>query len=247
VKRPRRLPSESDKEGGSGKRGKRGGRAQPAGSPPRDNEASSFAPILRDFISRVPGGVGAVLVDVDGEAVDYAGRVDTYDLKLAGAHWQIVLRELVDISGRFSLGMSRALAVRAERRSFLVHALPDGYALVLLLGRRAGFTAAARAFAVCERALATEAGWPIAGHSGRWFALHVIATRAGRPSRIREGTAEQRVEALGRLAGLAPREAGWRVRLEQGAELTLVREPGGHWYADEPVAPLFTPPDESDA
>ena len=46
---------------------------------------------------------------------------------------------------------------------------------------------------------------------------------------------------LGRLAPLGPRERGWRVRLENGAEVTLVREPGGHWYADEALESLFTP------
>jgi hypothetical protein len=195
---------------------------------------------LLDFVARVPGAVGAVLVDTDGEAVDYAGRRDPFDLKLAGAHWQIVLRELLSLPSLRPLGTPRAVAVRGERRSFIVHALPDGYALVLLLGRRAGFAAATRAFEVCERALALEAGWPLMGRSS-WFALQVVANRTGRPTRVQDGTAEHRVEIVGRVAGLARREEGWRVRLQQGPELTLVREPGGHWYADEPLAALFPP------
>jgi predicted regulator of Ras-like GTPase activity (Roadblock/LC7/MglB family) len=198
---------------------------------------------LSDFIARVPGASGAVLVDFDGEAVDYAGRVDPFDLKLSGAHWQIILRQLVALSKKVNLGGPRALAVRGSHRSFIAHTLPDGYALVLVLGRRAGFTAATRAFAVCERALANEAGWPspTAARSATWFALHVVANGAGRPARIREGTEEYRLEVVGRVTGLAPRESGWRVRLQHGAELTLVREPGGHWYSDEHVRSLFPP------
>jgi hypothetical protein len=222
----------------SGRRPRSRARAAPAHS--RDNEASSFTPILFDFMARVPGAVGVVLVDIDGEAVDYAGRRDPFDLKLAGAHWQIVLRDLLALTALRQLGTPQALLVRGERRSFIVHALPDGYALVLLLGRRAGFTAATRAFEVCERALATEAGWPVVGRS-RWFALHVVANRSGRPTRVRDGEAEYKVEIVGRVAGLARREEGWRVRLQQGPELTLVREPGAHWYADEPLAALFPP------
>jgi predicted regulator of Ras-like GTPase activity (Roadblock/LC7/MglB family) len=217
-------------------------RARATAPPARDNDASSFSPILQDFIGRVPGAIGAVLVDRDGEAVDYAGRVDTYDLKLSGAHWQIVLKETCALTDRSGLGVPRALAIRGERRSFIVHALPDDYALVLLLGRRAGFTAAARAFAVCERSLAVEAGWRILVRSPTWFAANVAEGRTGRPMRLREGGHELGVEVLGRLAGLAPRERGWRVRLEQGAELTLVREPGGHWYSDEPIGAFSAKP-----
>jgi hypothetical protein len=206
----------------------------------RDTEASAFSPILLDFISRVPGALGAVLVDRDGEAVDYAGRGDPYDLKLSAAHWQIVLRELVALAALRDLGTARSLSFRGERRSTIAHVLPDGYVLVLLLGRRAGFTPSTRALAVCERALATEAGWPLLARSPTWFPANVLATRAGRPGRVRDAGRDHSLEVLGRVGALAPREAGWRVRLENGAELMLVREPGGHWYADEPIAALFT-------
>jgi hypothetical protein len=189
----------------------------------------------------VPGAFGAVLVDRDGEAVDYAGRADPYDLKLAGAHWQIVLRELRALAEAHprAVGTPRSIVVRGGRRSFIAHALPDDYALILLLSRRAGFSAATCAFAVCERALAAEAGWRPDALSPPWFALQVVAGRGGRPARIREGIDEYPIEVLGKVTGLASHEEAWRVRLEHGAELTLAREPGGHWYADE--APGFVP------
>ena len=211
-------------------------RRRPARAPgTRENDASSFSPILLDFIARVPGAVGAVLVDVDGEAVDYAGKMDAFDLKLAGAHWQIILRDLHDVLLRRGAGSPLSLAVRGERRSFISHPLPDGYTLVLVLGRRAGFAPSTRAFAVCERALSEEAGWPRPKGATLWFSATVAENRSARPTRIAVGAMEQKLEIVGRVAGLAPRERGWRVRLQEGAELTLVREPGGFWYADEPV------------
>jgi hypothetical protein len=48
------------------------------------------------------------------------------------------------------------------------------------------------------------------------------------------GATWQRIEVLGRVMGLG-RELGYRCRLRSGAELTLVREPAGTWYADELV------------
>jgi predicted regulator of Ras-like GTPase activity (Roadblock/LC7/MglB family) len=217
-------------------------RASVKGAPaPRDTDASAFARILAELVARIPGAQGAVLVDGEGEAVDYAGRLDPFDLKLAGAHWQLILS---DLRGRLELpvlGKPRSVVVRGVSRSFIVHPLPDGYVLVLVLGRRAGFTAGTRAFAVCTRALALEAGWSGSIAIAAWFSVEVESKRAGAPARLRHGSLRKELEILGRLAPLGPRERGWRVRLENGAEVTLVREPGNHWYADEALDSLFTP------
>ena len=40
------------------------------------------------------------------------------------------------------------------------------------------------------------------------------------------------VQVIGRVAGLLRGERGYRVRTEDGAEMTLVRERLGRWYAD---------------
>jgi predicted regulator of Ras-like GTPase activity (Roadblock/LC7/MglB family) len=206
---------------------------------PRDTDPSAFARILEDLVTRIPGAQGAVLVDGEGEAVDYAGRLEPFGLKLAGAHWQLILN---DLRGRLDLlGTPRSVVVRGVSRSFIVHPLPDGYVLVLVLGRRAGFTVGTRAFAVCTRALALEARWSGSVAIAAWFSVEVESKRAGLPTRLRHGTLRKELEILGRLAPVGPRERGWRVRLENGAEVTLVREPGNHWYADEALESLFTP------
>jgi hypothetical protein len=40
---------------------------------------------------------------------------------------------------------------------------------------------------------------------------------------------------MGAVMGLGPREKGFRVRLPSGAEMMLVRERLGQWFADEHV------------
>jgi hypothetical protein len=110
---------------------------------------------------------------------------------------------------------------------------------VLVLSRRAGFTAStSRAFDVCDRALAREAGWRSL-RAAPWFPMDIAVGRSGRPVRVRTPEGDYALEVVGRLTGLAARERGWRVRLENGAELMLIREPGEHWYADVPLAALF--------
>ncbi|MCW5836332.1 MAG: roadblock/LC7 domain-containing protein [Labilithrix sp.] len=202
---------------------------------PRDTDATPFTAILDALIQRVAGAEAAALVDSQGETVDYAGRGEPFDLRVAAAHVQIILAAIERFG---ALGEPRWVVVRGERKSIAASVLPDGYVLVLLLRPRGAFTISTRALKVCTRALAEEAGWTdLAKHDGvkqrSWFEVAVETDRRGRPSHI--GAKRTRVEVLGAVMGLSVRERGYRVRTAEGNELTLVREPRQRWYADEPV------------
>lgn len=203
----------------------------------RDTEPTAFTTILEQLVERVAGAVAAALVDSLGETVDYAGRGDPFDLKIAAAHLQILLRSLGEVTG---VGEPRWLVIRGALRSVAASALPDGYVLVVLLRPRAAFTISTRALKVCTRALAEEAGWTsleLAQSDGvkqrSWFFTKVETDRRGRPTFV--GESRTSVEVIGAVMGLSVRERGFRVRTVQGSELTLVREPRQRWYADEPV------------
>lgn len=200
---------------------------------PRDTEATAFTYILGELIERIPGAYAAALVDSQGETVDYAGRGDPFDLRVAAAHLQLVLQGI----GRFgALGEPRWVVVRGERKSVAASALPDGYALGVLLRSRSAFTISTRALKVCSRALAAEAGWSEKHdnlHQRSWFPVTVETDRRGRPISI--GASRLLVDVIGAVMGLSVRERGFRVRTLNGTELTLVRETGNRWYADEPV------------
>jgi hypothetical protein len=190
--------------------------------------ASAFAAILGEVLARIPGAYAAALVDNEGETVDYAGASDPYDLKIAAAYLRICLHELESIR---ALGEPRWVTVRGARKSLVARTLEDGYALVLLLRRRAGFTASQRAFAACARALAREAGWAHVESGPVWHPIAVEIDRRGRPRRL--GRRSLPVEVLGSVAGLPAKERGFRVRTAEGSELTLIREAGNWWYSDE--------------
>ena len=126
--------------------------------------------------------------------------------------------------------------MRAARASFLVRSLPDGYALVLCLSRGAGFRGLARAIPAFTRRLAREAGWP--PEPTGWHAVDVLTDERRCPRALVIQTSEVKLEILGRFrAALPEHERAWRVRLQTGIELTLVRESGGFWYSDEWIAP----------
>jgi hypothetical protein len=202
--------------------------------PTRDMDESPFNTILADLVSRVPGAYAAALVDYEGETVDYAGKVDPFEVKVAAAHWRIVVNQLIDEAKIIDL---KSIVVRGALQSFIIQTLPDGYALVILLRLRAGFTPFARPMSVCIRLLAREAQWPVPekpeprGHA--WYSVRVDTDRKHRPERVFGDIGGFAVEVLGAVMGLRRREKGFRVRLESGKELTLVCELGGHWYADD--------------
>jgi hypothetical protein len=207
-------------------------RRVPSGAPAaRDQHESGFTAILAALVSRIAGAKAAALVDRDGETVDYAGRLDPFSMRLAAAHWRLVLDQTAALT---TLGATRWMALRAARVSFLVHALPEGYAIVVQLARAAGFVEWRRALSACVHALGREAGWPDRGRP--WFHVEVETDGRRRPATLATAQGARPIEILGALAGGRPsRERAWRVRFASGVEATLVREPGGAWYSDEPV------------
>jgi hypothetical protein len=194
-------------------------------------DATPFTAILEQALARIPGAYASALVDTGGETVDYAGLADPFDVKVAAAHLRICLHQLHEYG---ALGEPRWIVVRGAKKSIMTRALADGYALVVLLRKRAGFTASRRAFAACARALAAEAGWSFREEDPIWYPVDVESDKRGRPKRV----GEYPVDVLGAVMGLPHAERGYRVRTEAGTELTLVREPRNCWYADEQVDQL---------
>lgn len=225
-----------------GMRERRAGRGIRGIRPPRDQAPSAFTTILDDLIARVPGAIAAGFVDSEGEAVDYAGWLTPFDIKVAAAHWRIIINQLATLTW---MGKAKTLVVRGSERSTVVRSMPDGYAVVLVLSRRAGFVLQERAFSACEVAIAIEAGFALDRSAPRWFPVLVEVDDRRRPTSIVYGGLAEQVEVLGRLVDpnrasepptrASQREQAFRVRLASGPEVTLVREQGGFWYAEEPV------------
>jgi len=204
----------------------------------RDQAPSSFAPTLGRLCTS--GGVlGAVLVDADGEAVDYAGRVDSFEIRVAAAEWRIILARLA----RSPHGLwrdTRMLMVRGVDKSFGAVLLPEGYALVVQLLPRC-FRVSPRALSEAVREICENAGLALPGEpAAQWRRVQVNESAAPqrRPTSVWVNRKWLPVEVLGRCVGpeLQPNEIGYRVRLQGGEEITLVREPLAQWFADPGAA-----------
>jgi hypothetical protein len=206
---------------------------------PRDQSESPFTKILEGLVARVVGAEAAALVDAEGETVDYAGEGPPNEIRIAAAHWGIILREL---RAQRSWATLAWFLIQTDRTSFLVQALPDGYALVVRLPVELVFFRFDRALAVATLAMAHEAGWSFE-RTSVWRPVDVILDASGRPAALTLGGVGQSVELLGRCADAFEgvgvlQERAWRVRIAFGAEAMLVCEPSGFWYADEPLEEL---------
>lgn len=204
----------------------------------RDQAPSTFAPTLGRLCSSA-GVLGAALVDGDGEAVDYAGRVDSFDIRVSAAEWRIILARL----GRSPFPPwrdTRQLMVRGVNKSFGAVLLPEGYALVVQLVPRC-FRVSPRAISEASREICENAGLPLPEPpSAQWRRVQVTESPAPhrRPQLVWVNRKWLPVEVLGRWVDpeLLPNEIGYRVRLLGGEEITLVREPLAHWFADPGAA-----------
>lgn len=199
----------------------------------RDQDTTAFGALLLHLCDGT-GALGAALVDQIGETVDYAGSVGSFEIRVAAAEWRLVLRAL---SESLVPGWSETteVIVRAREKSFAIVALPEGYALVLELSKRC-FKLSQRALSEAAREVSREAGLDAGGErrlAEHWSRVDV-RTPAGEPRRPEAIWFESswvQVEVLGRyqLRG----ETGYRARLANGAEINLVREPLGHWFAED--------------
>jgi len=204
----------------------------------RDQEASPFSAILFRLCEGCAAHAAA-LVDSEGETVDYAGRIAPYEIRVAAAELRLVLEftRNAEIPGFPDVSEIR---IRTSLRSYAVIGLGDGYAIVLELLKHS-LAVSRRALAQAVRELELEAGIAsvLTPGSARWSRVHVrqSADDARRPDAIwLEGT-WQAVTVLGRYrsADLARRERGYLARVPSGAEFSLVREPLGYWFIDEPT------------
>lgn len=202
----------------------------------RDQAPSSFAPTLGRLCGSA-GVVGAALVDADGEAVDYAGRVAPFDIRVAAAEWRIILSRLQRCR-QDPLRETTQLMLRGERKSFGAVLLPDGYALVLQLLPRC-FRVSPRALSEAVREICDNAGLGVPSRAAaQWMRVQVNESEERRPRSVWVNRKWLPVEVLGRWVGpeLMSNELGYRVRLLGGEEITLVREPLAQWFADPGAA-----------
>jgi predicted regulator of Ras-like GTPase activity (Roadblock/LC7/MglB family) len=115
-----------------------------------------FAGLLEQLLAAVPGALGAILVDREGEAVVQAGRIEAYDLQVMGAHQGVVVQQLRMLMDRCGGGRLEELVITGAVGRVLVLPVTDACSLVLALDRCVQLGRARQAARRCASALHQE-------------------------------------------------------------------------------------------
>ena len=92
-----------------------------------------FKDVLGLLVESVKGGVGAILVDSEGEAVDIFTHGDGYEIRLAGAHHVIVMNLLREAIKRLDEGdRLQGLSIKSEKIVYTIMPVGEGLFVVLM-------------------------------------------------------------------------------------------------------------------
>jgi predicted regulator of Ras-like GTPase activity (Roadblock/LC7/MglB family) len=126
--------------------------------------ATMFTPILTSVVDRVPGALGAIFADWDGEAVDQVFGADTVAsvakeaLLVLGAHYGIILNQVQSALHLFHFGEAHEIVLHHDKVDLLMHAVGHGYYVVLVASSGAHLGLALRALRDAAAALRSEVG-----------------------------------------------------------------------------------------
>ncbi len=200
----------------------------------RDQAVSGFSGSLMRLCDGVTA-LGVALVDDEGETVDYAGVLSPFEVRVMAAEWRLVHEVSPGGTER------QQVALRGRSKSYVGVSLEGGYLLVMQLARGA-FVVSERALAEAVRSISLEAGLPIprrfSGPGQTWMRVEVkSADQSRRPTAIWSAGCWHELEIIGCFRDLSGRRpiTGYRARLSECLELTLVREAFDRWYSDAPI------------
>ena len=119
---------------------------------------TAFTSILRRTVERVPGAIGAVFADWDGEAVDHVNvtRGPDTELLMIGAHYGVVLNHVQSALHLFHFGEAEEIILQHARMDLVLRAVRRGYFIILATAAGAHLATARREVLAAASALASE-------------------------------------------------------------------------------------------
>ena len=99
-----------------------------------------FAETLRKVIDNVDGGIGAVVMGLDGIAVEtYMRQAERLDINTIGMEFSFILAQVRKAADSLQVGTCEEMSVRADRLVLVVRMLDVRYFLAVALAPEGNF------------------------------------------------------------------------------------------------------------
>lgn len=99
-----------------------------------------FAETLKKVVDNVDGGLGAIIMGLDGIPVDqYARHPDRVDIQTCAMEFSFILGQAVKASGTLKLGGVEEFSIRAERLILVTRMLTPQYFVAVALAPEGNF------------------------------------------------------------------------------------------------------------
>lgn len=197
----------------------------------RETNSSDFTAILRRIWETIPSVLVAAFVDVEGECVDYVSSLDPYEAKINAAEISSVVGILLGDQNKLALGEPHTLEIVGDVRELWARRIDDNYSLVTVVFSGVDRTRLKKAMARAVREFRGEAGtappaWEPPGDLIQVETRQATGWQYAPSAFLEEGIWIAITDVLGRWVEPAQYterdKVCFRVRTEQGIELTLV-------------------------
>ena len=201
----------------------------------RDQLETTFTPMLRRAYEATPAALAFALVDQEGECIDYVSGIDPFEAKLCAAHAFVLIDMLYEGQTRLRLRNPYALEIVTESRSLWARWMCADYVAVAVVTPDADRGKLEVTLAELSREFRGEAGIETPSWDASRGIEVLIRSAVGwayAPTEFHEGGGSRVAvsDVLGRWTepgGVHGDEVVcFRVRTQDGQELTLVHDPG---------------------
>jgi predicted regulator of Ras-like GTPase activity (Roadblock/LC7/MglB family) len=93
-----------------------------------------FQSVLKDVVEASDGGVGSLVMDLDGIALDsYSKPGSRYDIQMIGIELSVVIKNVLQASSMLDAGAAKEVSIVADQLTTLVRMVNDQYFVALSL------------------------------------------------------------------------------------------------------------------
>lgn len=93
-----------------------------------------FHRILKELVESMPGAVGAILLDWEGEAVQEYCSCEPYEIRFTAAHQGILLSRVKEIHSAIGAGELGELVVSTSGGRMIIGCISQDYSLMFQVG-----------------------------------------------------------------------------------------------------------------